>query len=270
MGFVVVKSAELAWLARRLGRERELEAIFGRETRSSRWLRGGEGDPRRRPARGSGCALPKFPRLPARRSSACVPPSVSCRRAAAPRPTSNCGRRWRSIGASVRRGTCARARRCWRRQPEPLIQTGSPVASPRPCRALSGFPRTTISQPRGSKIRPYSPGAKSAYVLPRRALGRAGGRFDFELRAVGETGCSEVFLAHVQLDVPEPIELDDDGAELAVVRLRSGQLQLRERTRVDRRAHLLERHAGGEMSRRRTEDVARAERRRHRLDDDVG
>jgi hypothetical protein len=42
MGFAVVKSSELAWLARRLGREGEMQAIFGREGTRSRWLQAGK------------------------------------------------------------------------------------------------------------------------------------------------------------------------------------------------------------------------------------
>jgi hypothetical protein len=42
MGFAVVKSPELAWLARRFGRQADLQAIFGRERTSSRWLRAGK------------------------------------------------------------------------------------------------------------------------------------------------------------------------------------------------------------------------------------
>jgi hypothetical protein len=42
MGFAVVKSPELAWLARRFGRQAELQAILGREATSSPWLRAGK------------------------------------------------------------------------------------------------------------------------------------------------------------------------------------------------------------------------------------
>jgi hypothetical protein len=42
MAFAVVKSQELAWLAVRFGRERDLAAIIARETMDTRWLRAGE------------------------------------------------------------------------------------------------------------------------------------------------------------------------------------------------------------------------------------
>lgn len=46
--------------------------------------------------------------------------------------------------------------------PADVSQTGAARSSPSPSIALAGLPRTIVSHPRGSKSRPYSPGAKSA------------------------------------------------------------------------------------------------------------
>ena len=43
-----------------------------------------------------------------------------------------------------------------------VSQIGAATARPRPSSALAGFPRTIVSQPRGSNSTPYSPAAKSA------------------------------------------------------------------------------------------------------------
>ena len=101
---------------------------------------------------------------------------------------------YRGVGATryVREGEALLAASA-----EPLIQTGSPVASPRPCSALSGFPRTTISQPRASTMTPYSPGAKSAYVSPRVASAEPEAASTLSFALLSSPACSEVPFARV-------------------------------------------------------------------------
>jgi hypothetical protein len=78
-----------------------------------------------------------------------------------------------------------------------------------------------------------------------------------------------VRLAHVQLDVSEPVEGGDLAGDLAGLDLWLRHLQVRQRADLDLAAEPVERHARGDMDGGRCKNVARVEHRRHRLQDDV-
>ena len=141
---------------------------------------------------------------------------------------------------------------------------GAASERPRPSSALAGFPRTIVSQPRGSNSTPYSPAAKSAYVLPRFAADRAGHRLDAQRRLAVEARGGEVGRPDVQVDVPEPVEVDDLAGDPARLDLGLGERHDDERARVERLAELFDRHARREVGGRGAERVGRAERLRVR------
>ena len=115
VGFAVVKAQEVAWLARRFGRERELAPIIERETMTSRWLQAGkaivDGD-----LRGAADVLADIGSLPneaffrLRAAEALV---AEGRRAEADEQLHAALAFYRAWGL---RGMCGRGRRYWRRR----------------------------------------------------------------------------------------------------------------------------------------------------------
>ena len=75
----------------------------------------------------------------------------------------------------------------------------------------------------------------------------------------------EVVAAEVQRDVAEAVDDQRDRADPVLPHFRLRELEPHELVRVDRRAELLERHAGGEVRSGRREQVTAVERAGHRL-----